>query len=97
MRLAALAASLLLAMPAMATPELAPEVAPEVTPENPIYRPKRDVANTVFSVLLLPIAPFARLQSHLQPEKASCWNEGVNEVAGCALVPDFKGRDVAVD
>ena len=35
------------------------------------------------AVLLFPIYLGARIQSALQPEKASCWNEGSTEVAFC--------------
>ena len=37
----------------------------------------------VAAVLLFPFYLGARIQSELQPEKASCWNEGSTEVAFC--------------
>ena len=37
----------------------------------------------VAAVLLFPLYLGARIQSELQPEKASCWNEGSTEVAFC--------------
>ena len=37
----------------------------------------------VAAVLLFPLYLGARIQSELQPEKASCWNEGASEVSFC--------------
>ena len=37
----------------------------------------------IAAVLLFPFYLGARIQSELQPEKASCWNEGSTEVAFC--------------
>ena len=37
----------------------------------------------VAAVLLFPFYLGARIQSELQPEKASCWNEGSTEVSFC--------------
>ena len=46
----------------------------------------------VAAVLLFPIYLGARIQSELQPEKNSCWNEGSTEVVGCHAANRFDER-----
>ena len=46
------------------------------------------VPNAV-KVLLFPLWGAARIQSALDPEKPSCWNEGSTEVAGCRVAKEY--------
>ena len=68
---AALASAALL----MPTASMAQEVDPEFG--------KGPGTHPVAAVLLFPFYLGARVQAELQPEKASCWNEGSTEVALC--------------
>ena len=74
-RLLALASALVVLSP-MAV------AAQEVEPEGP------GVPNVV-KVLLLPLWGAARIQSALDPEKPSCWNDGSTEVAGCRVAKEY--------
>ena len=72
MRFVALASAAVLALPGAAAAQ----------PVDPEFG-KGPGTHPVAAVLLFPFYLGARIQSELQPEKASCWNEGSTEVAFC--------------
>ena len=43
----------------------------------------------VVKLVLFPLYLGARIQSSLDPEKPSCWNDGSTEVAGCRVAEKY--------
>ena len=77
-----------LALSAIAAPALSRPVDPGygVQQPRPINVLRRNGINPIARVVLLPLLPFIKLQAELSPEKASCWNDRAEEVAGCSVV-----------
>ena len=88
-RLSALAVSIALAVPGAA---FAQPVDPGFSVEEPkpINVLRRKGINPIARVLFFPLMPFVRAQAALSPEKASCWNDGAGEVAGCSVVEQIE-------
>ena len=57
---------------------------------RPINVLRRNGVNPIARVLLFPLMPFVKLQADLSPEKASCWNDGADQVAGCSVVEQIE-------
>ena len=64
----------------------APEVDPGFSQPEPVRRGVHPIAR----ILLFPIVGLAEIQAELSPDKASCWNEGASEVAGCNVVEAYE-------
>ena len=62
---------------------------PEVDPEFGVAPPNGSGAHPLAAILFFPIYAAARVQASLQPEKASCWNEGASEVALCNVAERY--------
>ena len=52
--------------------------------------PASAAVNPLVELIFFPIVKLVEVQSALQPEKDSCWNEGRENVAGCALVDEVE-------
>ena len=57
---------------------------------RPVNVLRRKGLNPIARVLFFPLMPFVRAQAALSPEKASCWNDGAGEVAGCSVVEQIE-------
>ena len=64
----------------------APEVDPGFSQREPVRSPG---VHPIARILLFPIVGLAEIQAGLSPDKASCWNEGASEVAGCNVAEAF--------
>tara|TARA_R110002012_G_scaffold273724_1_gene459805 strand:- start:53 stop:412 length:360 start_codon:yes stop_codon:yes gene_type:complete len=81
---AILPAVLIAAAPVVSAQEVDPGFG--VEEPRPINVARRNGVNPIARFLFFPILPFVELQSELSPEKASCWNDRADEVAGCSVV-----------
>ena len=77
-----------LAVPAVAVASVDPDFG--VEEPRPINVVRRNGVHPIARILFFPILPFVELQSQLQPEKASCWNDRADEVVGCNLVTEIE-------
>ena len=50
----------------------------------------RPGVHPIARILFFPLMPFVELQAGLSPDKASCWNEGADEVVGCSVVDAYE-------
>ena len=57
---------------------------------RPINVLRRNGINPIARILFFPLLPFVEAQARLSPEKASCWNDGATEVAGCSVVKQIE-------
>jgi hypothetical protein len=83
-----------LAATALAVP--AASVAQEVDPSFGVEEPRpinvirRNGVHPLARILFFPLLPFVEAQAALSPDKASCWNDGAGEVAGCSIVEEIE-------
>ena len=59
-------------------------------PVDPGFSRPAPGAHPIARILFAPLLPFVQLQAELSPEKASCWNDGVEEVVGCGLAAQIE-------
>ena len=71
---------------------MAQEVDPGFSVEEPrpVNVARRNGVHPIARILFFPILPFVEAQATLSPEKASCWNDGAGEVAGCGIVAEIE-------
>ena len=50
----------------------------------------RPGVHPIARILLFPLIPFVELQAGQSPDKASCWNEGADQVVGCNVVEAYE-------
>ena len=77
---------------ALAAPAAAQSVDPDfgVKEPRPINVLRRNGINPIARILFFPLLPFVEAQARLSPEKASCWNDRADQVAGCSVVEQIE-------
>ena len=83
-------AASLVALSTAFAPALAQPVDPSfgVEEPSPVNVLRRNGIHPIARIFFFPILPFVELQAYLSPEKASCWNDRAEEVAGCVVVEE---------